>query len=92
MGRVVDNAQRSRYELVVDGRVVAIADYRVNGDEVLMSHTEVDHALRGQGLGEELVRAALDDIRRSGRKVIPACWYVAEFLDRNPDYADLRAA
>jgi hypothetical protein len=33
----------------------------------------------------------MDDMRAAGRKVVPTCWFVAEFLDRNPDYADLRA-
>jgi predicted GNAT family acetyltransferase len=54
-------------------------------------HTEIVAHLRGQGLGAQLVRGVLDDIRSSGRSVVPHCWYVAEFVDANPDYADLVA-
>lgn len=82
---------RSRYELIVDEQVVGIADYRIVGDEVVFPHTEIAHHLRGQGLGEVLVRGALDDVRAVGKTVVPRCWFVAEFLDANPDYADLRA-
>jgi predicted GNAT family acetyltransferase len=83
--------ERSRYELVDEGTVVAIADYRERGPDVVFPHTVVDPARRGQGLGERLVRAALDDVRAAGRRVVPACWFVADFLDQHPDYADLRA-
>jgi hypothetical protein len=83
--------ERSRYELVDDGQVVAIADYHQDGDALVFPHTVVDPSRRGQGLGEQLIRAAMDDVRTTGHKVVPACWFVAEFLDQHPDYADLRA-
>lgn len=86
------NAEQSRYEIVVDDRVVGIADYRDTPDVVVFPHTEIDPPMRGQGLGEELVAAALDDVRRSGRTVAPRCWFVARFLDEHPEYQDLRAA
>jgi predicted GNAT family acetyltransferase len=82
----------SRYELVVDEQIVAIADYRIDGDRVIFPHTEVVRHLRGRGLGERLVRGALDDVRSSGRSVVALCWFVDQFLDTNPGYADLRAA
>jgi predicted GNAT family acetyltransferase len=89
---VHDNPDRSRYELMLDGELVGIADYRIEGDRVVMPHTVIDPARRGGGLGAILVQGALDDIRRAGRTVVPTCWFVAEFLELNPDYADLRAA
>jgi uncharacterized protein len=86
------NEDRSRYELVLDGKVAGIADYRIDGDRVVMPHTVIDPAHRGGGLGATLVQGALDDVRRSGRTVVPVCWFVAEFLELNSDYEDLRAA
>jgi predicted GNAT family acetyltransferase len=86
---VRDNPDRSRYELFVDGELVGIADYRVDGDVIVIPHTEIDRAKRGNGLGAELVRGTLDDIRASGRTVVPQCWYVAEFISEHPDYQDL---
>ena len=57
----------------------------------MFPHTEIDPAHRGRGLGEVLVRAAMDDVRAAGRTVVARCWFVRQFLDANPAYADLRA-
>lgn len=89
--RVTRDDQAGRYELHVEGRVVGVADYSVDGDRVVMPHTVIDPSQRGRGLAAILVAHALDDIRAEGRRVVPTCWYVAEFIDRNPDYADLLA-
>lgn len=88
---VRDNADRSRYELVSEGKVIGIADYRP-GQAVVFPHTEIEPSLRGRGLGAVLVRGALDDVRRQGKAVVPQCWFVAEFIEDHPDYADLVAA
>jgi uncharacterized protein len=90
---VVRNAvERSRYELIVDEQIIGIADYRVDGDVVIFPHTEVVGPRRRQGFGAVLVRGALDDVRANGRTVVARCWFVEQFLDDHPDYADLRAA
>jgi uncharacterized protein len=90
--RVQHNADRSRYELFVDGQLAGLADYERRQDGVLVfPHTEIDSARRGQGLGASLVRGALDDVRASQRVVEPRCWFVARFIDDNPDYRDLLA-
>ena len=88
---VRDNSGRSRYELVEDGDVIGVADYRVVDDTVVFPHTEIVPARRNQGLGAVLVQGALDDVRRTGRTIVPRCWYVAEFVDENPQYNDLVA-
>ena len=93
MDATVRNAEdRSRYELVIDGELVGIADYRIDGDRIVFPHTEIDLPRRGQGLGEILVRGALDDVRTTGRKVVPHCWFVRGVITANAEYADLRAA
>ncbi len=88
---VKHNRARSRYEISVDDRVVGIADYDVVRDAVVFPHTEIEWSMRGQGLGAELVRHALDDVRRAGGKVVPQCWYVAEFIAEHPEYGELVA-
>jgi predicted GNAT family acetyltransferase len=86
----VRNAEdRSRYELLSGEDVIGIADYRVVGDSVAFPHTEIDAARRGQGLGDVLVAGALDDVRAAGRTAVPQCWFVADFIERHPAYADL---
>jgi hypothetical protein len=89
--QVVNNPERSRYELLADGELAGVADYSVRGDRVVMPHTEIDARRRGQGLGAVLVRAALEDLRASGHTVEPSCWYVAQFIDEHPEFRDLVA-
>lgn len=91
--QVHNNPDKSRYELLLDdGDVAGIADYSIDGDRIVMPHTEIEHRYRGRGLGAVLVRAALEDVRESGRSVVPLCWFVAEFIDQHPEFRDLVAA
>jgi uncharacterized protein len=89
---VRDNAERSRFELVDDGRVLGYADYHEQGDVLVFPHTVIEPSLRGQGLGAELVGGALDQVRAAGRRVEARCWYVAQFIDEHAEYRELLAA
>jgi uncharacterized protein len=84
--------EQSRYELVVDDEVVAIADYRDDGGTVVMHHTYTNPQHRGKGYAAQVVEGALDDLRARGRTIVPTCWFVAEFVDARPEYRDLVAA
>jgi len=86
------NPGRERYELVVEGALVGVADYQLDGDTFVFPHTEIEPSMRNRGLGAELVRGALDDVRRNRGTVVPQCWFVAQFIDEHPEYADLLAA
>jgi predicted GNAT family acetyltransferase len=67
--------------------------YKVAGPGILSYwHTEVDPHLRGQGVGDALVRAAMDFARQSGQKVIPDCPFVTIWLKKHPEYQDVVAA
>jgi len=89
--QVQRNDERSRYELKVDGDLVGIAEFVDDGATVVFPHTVIDPARRGQGLAPRLVRGALDDVRASGRPIVPECWYVRQFVDTHPEYQDLLA-
>ena len=82
---------RGRYELLDGDQVVGVADYRVQGEVVVMPHTVIAPDRRGQGLGDVLVQQALDDVRAAGQRVVPACWFIAEFIETHPEYGDLAA-
>ena len=88
---VTRNDERSRYELVVDGSLVGIADFDAQGSVLVLPHTEIDASRRGQGLGAVLVGELLDDVRARNERVVPACWYVREYIDLHPETADLLA-
>ncbi len=89
---VENNVEQSQYELIVDGQIAGVAEYRIEGDQIVFPHTEIAAARRGNGLGALLVRGALDDVRGSGRTVVPTCWFVAAFIEEHQEYADLLAS
>lgn len=88
MSDVRDNKTQSRFELDVDGGTV-FANYRLTPSAVIITHTETPRALRGRGIASKLVEGALDLIRADGRKVIAGCSFVAVYLRRHPEYADI---
>ena len=68
MPTVVHNPEQSRYEIHVDGERAGFTRYRRTPDAVVFDHTEIDDAYEGQGLGGQLARGALDDVRAHGRR------------------------
>jgi len=87
---VRDNAARHRFEFDVDGHL-AFSNYRRDGATLTILHTEVPAALGGRGIGSALVRGLLDIARAQGLKVKPRCPFVAAYIDKHPEYADLLA-
>lgn len=87
-GPVRDNAAASRFELEADGGR-AIAVYRLEGNTIVFTHTEVPAHLQGRGIGSELVRGALAIARARGLCVIPLCSFVADYIRQHPDVQDL---
>jgi predicted GNAT family acetyltransferase len=91
-GQVIDNPARSRYEIFSDGKLAGFASYELYGGRITMYHTEIDPAFEGQGLGGELAREALADVRSRDLMVEPLCPFIASFIRHHPDeYLDLVA-
>ena len=88
---IVRNDATGRYEAVDGEAVVGVADFRERDGRMILPHTEVHPARRGQGIGDRLIEAALDDARQRGLKVVPRCWFAAEYIRDHPAYADLVA-
>ncbi len=86
-----DNPEAQRYELRLDGEVIALADYRDQGDVRVLPHVETAPAHRDQGRAGQLVQFALDDIRAQGKTVVPACPFAMQFVAEHPEYRDLVA-
>ena len=88
---VVDVAERSRFEVRVDGEAVGFAAYRPVPGGLRFTHTEISDAVAGRGLGGVLVRAALDAASARGLAVVPDCTFVRGWIAKHPEYADLVA-
>ena len=83
-GSVRHDATAHRYEYVVDGAVVAVAEYRPDGDRLVMHHTYTDPDHRGHGIAARLVEDALDDVRRRGRRRGPGVLVRRRFVETHP--------
>ena len=87
---VTDVPDASRYEARRDDELAGFVEYIRAGNVIVLAHTEVEPAFEGQGVGGQLVRAVLDDIRERGDlEVVPTCPFVAAWLGRHPEYVDL---
>jgi predicted GNAT family acetyltransferase len=82
--RLLDNPDELRYELWLGDRLAGEIRYVREEGKVVLVHTDVDPRLEGRGLGNVLVRGALDDLRERGLEYVPLCPFVADYLRRNP--------
>ena len=90
MTEVSHNPEQSRYEAYVEGALAGVAVYQLTDKLVVFTHTEVEPAYEGHGIGSALARFALDDVRSEGtRKVLPLCPFIKQWIGHHPDYADL---
>jgi uncharacterized protein len=89
---VRDNPRELRYEALVGERLVGLIRYRAEPGIVVLIHSDLDLDRESTGLGHELVRGALADIRARGLRLVPHCPFIQEYLRTHPDDADLVAA
>jgi uncharacterized protein len=86
---VADAPERDRYELSIDGEVVGFTAYRSRPGLIAFVHTEVDERLQGRGLGDRLIRFALEDARARGLAALPFCPFVKAFIERHREFEAL---
>ena len=94
MTTVRDDRPHHRFVFGDDGAMGELT-YEVDGDRMFLLHTEVADALQGQGVGGQLVAAALSRAIDDGLTVVPWCPYARRWLRKHPDVAgtaDLSAA
>jgi predicted GNAT family acetyltransferase len=84
------NEDESRWEAHVGGVLAGFAAYQVVDDDVVFTHTEVDPAFEGRGVGGVLARGALDEVAQDDSlRVVPRCPFIKAWIARHPDYAAL---
>ncbi|HET6482838.1 MAG TPA: GNAT family N-acetyltransferase [Actinoplanes sp.] len=86
---VRDNPAEKRFELLIGDEEAGFAAYRIRDGVVVVTHSEINQRFRGQGLGNELARRTLDQLRERGAKVYPACPFFAKYVSEHPEYDDI---
>ena len=85
-----DNGSKGRYFLrSAKGDEAEMTFSKVGTSQIIIDHTEVPDAFRGQGAGLRLVERAVEDARASGITIIPLCPFAAAQFRRHPEWADV---
>ncbi|QAY64099.1 N-acetyltransferase [Xylanimonas allomyrinae] len=87
---VTDAPARSAFVATLDdGTLAGAAYYERRGGVVIFTHTEVDPAFEGQGVGSRLAADALGLVREAGDVVVPLCPFIRAFMAKHPEHDDL---
>lgn len=89
MAEVRDNPAEHRFEIWVDEGLAGFSDYHDRGLVRSFVHTEVEPAFEGQGLASQLIAAAIEEAKETGRSVLPFCPFVRSWIERHPDFVEL---
>jgi predicted GNAT family acetyltransferase len=81
--KVVHNREHLRYEVYSDGKLAGFTQYHRTGNRVVFTHTEIDNAFSGQGLGKVLAGEALDDVVAEGGVIVPVCEFIAGYVRKS---------
>jgi len=88
--RIRDNTESRSYDAVLDGQIAGTIVYeRTGGARIVFTHTVVEPAFRGRGVGTALVRGALDDVRAKGLTLTNFCDFVGRYIHAHREYRDL---
>lgn len=80
--------ERNRFDTEIDGQT-CVLDYRLADRVMTITRVLVPPPVEGQGIASRLTRFALDHCREQGLSVVPRCPYVAAWIKRHDDYAEL---
>ena len=78
-----------RYVANVSGHAAEMAYSRASPHLIIIDHTAVPDALRGQGVGQALALHAVEDARDGGWKIIPLCPFMRAQSLKHADWADV---
>lgn len=85
-----DSGTKGRYVLRgPDGAEAEMTFTKIGDSKIIIDHTGVPDAFRGQGAGLRLVTRAVEDARAAGKKIIPLCPFAAAQFQRHKEWADV---
>ena len=87
--KISHDPERRRFATAVDGHECEL-DYRLSNGVMTITHTGVPAPVGGRGIAAQMTRFALETARANGWRVVPACSYAAAFMQRHPEFDDLR--
>lgn len=86
---VHEEPDEQRFVIEVDGVAAGVARYEVHDGRYVFTSTVVEDGYEGRGVGSTLARSALDDLRERSLSIVPLCPFIAGWIARHEEYADL---
>lgn len=81
---------KGRYVYQEAGRPEAEMTFSKAGEHLLIiDHTGVPEAYKGEGVGRRLVTRAVEDARKNKKKILPLCPFAAAEFRKHPEWADV---
>lgn len=80
-----------RFAASLGGKTAYITYRELDRHLLELDHTYVPPEHRGGGVASQLTARALEYAREHGWRVVPTCPFVAAYLERHPEYHELRA-
>jgi len=86
-----DHGQKGAFYIEENGEWIAELSYIKNNGTMTIDHTEIDEKLRGEGIGQDMVKAAVEYARENSLKIKPLCPYARKVIERTPEFQDVLA-
>lgn len=83
------NETKVRYLVTIDGHNAEMTYSRAGERRIIIDHTAVPDALRGRGVGQALVRRAVEDARANGRTIFLLCPFAKAQIARHPEWQEV---
>ncbi|HEY4645364.1 MAG TPA: GNAT family N-acetyltransferase [Steroidobacteraceae bacterium] len=86
---VEHDAERNRFVTRFPEGDAKLVYKRLAARTLDLTHTYVPPVLRGRGVADALVRAALAHARQQQLKIVPTCPYVERWFEKHPQERDV---
>jgi predicted GNAT family acetyltransferase len=84
-----DGESKGRYVYRLGADAAEMTYSKAGAKLLIIDHTEVPPAFRGQGVGPALVARGVADARAEGKRILPLCTFAAAQFRRHPEWADV---
>lgn len=84
-----EGPSKGRYVYRAEGEEAEMTFSKAGAHLIIIDHTEVPDAFRGQGVGQALVLRAVEDARANAKQILPLCPFAAAQFRRHAEWADV---
>ena len=84
-----EHGRKGAFYIDEEGEWIAELTYFTNNGVMTIDHTEIDEKLRGEGIGQDMVKAAVEYARENDLKINAVCPYAKKVIERTPEFQDI---